>query len=54
MVNFDLIRNLANLIIADADEGIEHLSDEADLENDCLDACKRKAEKILEALEDNS
>lgn len=51
-MNVDLIRNLANLIIADADEGIEHLSDEADLEKDCLEACKVKAEKILKALED--
>jgi len=52
MVNLDLIRNLANLIVADADEGINHLSDESDLEKDCLDSCKRKAEKILKALDE--
>jgi len=51
MANLDLIKNLATLIIADAEEGIEHLSDESDLEKDCLDSCKRKAEKILKALE---
>ena len=43
-----LARNLANLIIADAEEGSPARgTDEAELQEECLESCKAKAKKIL-------
>ena len=53
MANLDYIRNLANLIIADAKEAIPAKgTDECECQEDALESCLVKAEKILQALDD--
>ena len=52
MINLDLVRNLTNLIIADAKEVLPAHTDEAQAQEEALETIIRKAEKILKALEE--
>ena len=47
MANLNLIRNLANLIIADAKEVLPANTDEAEAQEEALECIVKKAEKIL-------
>lgn len=51
MAQLDLIRSIANLIIADAKEALPAKgTDECEAQEEALECCLTKAEKILEAL----